>query len=65
MPRYTITEVFFMSKKNKKKKIIDLSRFIQPEMTMPDENGSYTGVTEDMLFDADMDDAPVQDADDL
>ena len=32
---------------------------------MPDENGSYTGVTEDMLFDADMDDAPVQDADDL
>ncbi len=65
MPRYTITEVFFMSKKNKKKKIIDLSRFIHPEMTMPDENGSYTGVTEDMLFDADMDDAPVQDADDL
>ena len=32
---------------------------------MVNENGSYTGVTEDRLFDADTDDAPVQDADDL
>lgn len=54
-----------MEKDNKKKKkIIDLRRFIEPEMSMPDPNGSYTGVTEDMLFDGDMDE-PVQDADDL
>ncbi len=54
-----------MSKdKKKKKKIIDLRRFIEPEMTNLDQNGSYTGVTEDMFYDADMDE-PVQDADDL
>jgi len=59
-------EVFFMNKKDKKKKkVIDLRRFMEPEMMNVDSTGSYTGLTEDMLFDGDMDDEPIQDADDL
>lgn len=54
-----------MDKKDKKKKkIIDLRRFMEPEMMSLDDSGSYTGVTEGMLFDGDMDE-PIQDADDL
>ncbi|MCR5208473.1 MAG: hypothetical protein K6C14_08365 [Eubacterium sp.] len=56
-----------MSERNKRKKkqIIDLSRFLEPEMSVFDENGSYTGVTKETYYDADMDEAPIQDADDL
>lgn len=54
-----------MNKKDKKKKqIIDLRRFMEPEMMNLDDSGSYTGITENMLYDGDMDE-PVQDADDL
>ncbi len=50
--------------KKKKKRIIDLSRFIQPEMSKPDSNGSYTDMPADYYYSADMDE-PIQDADDL
>ncbi len=50
-----------MSKKqnSKKKEVIDLTNFIKSDMTEPDENGSYTGVTKNKG------EKPVQDADDL
>ena len=51
-------------KKDKKKKIIDLSRFIRPEMEIIDENGSYTGLTSEMVYRGDRE-QPIQDADDL
>ncbi len=54
-----------MKKDDKKKKqIIDLRRFMEPELMKLDDSGSYTGITEDMIYDGDMDE-PVQDADDL
>lgn len=53
-------------RKRKNKQVIDLRRYINPEMTALDENGSYTGVTRGMLYDADnSEELPVQDADDL
>lgn len=58
------------SKKNKNddlgntKEIIDLTKFIYPDMVNLDDNGSYTGVTKQGFFDGKYDN-PVQDADDL
>lgn len=51
-------------KNNKKKKVIDLRRFIQPEMEVIDENGSYTGLTSEMVYRGEKE-QPIQDADDL
>ena len=58
-----------MKNKNKKntrnnKKIIDLRRFFETKMVMPDENGSYTGMPAEYYYDS-SEDSPVQDADDL
>ena len=62
-----------MSKKNKKdnnkgseenkKRVIDLTNFISPDMVDYDENGSYTGITKDTFYGEP--EQPVQDADDL
>lgn len=67
-------EVIFLNKgkKNKSKRddlgntreIIDLSKFIYPEMTNLDENGSYTGMTKEAFYDGVLE-QPIQDADDL
>lgn len=46
------------------KEIIDLSRFIYPDMVELDDNGSYTGVTKDTFYDGELEE-PIQDADDL
>ncbi len=46
------------------KEIIDLSKFIYPEMANLDENGSYTGMTKATYYDGVLE-KPVQDADDL
>lgn len=60
-------------KKNKKNKsndldktqeIIDLTKFIYPEMVNLDDNGSYTGVTKETYLDGILEE-PIQDADDL
>lgn len=57
------------SKKAKREKnnrqIIDLTSYINPEMIKSDVNGSYTGVPADMYYNDELDDMPVQDADDL
>lgn len=58
------SEVVFLDKKDKKKRVIDLRRFFEPELQSLDENGSYTGVTRE-TFAGNPDDEPVQDADDL
>ncbi len=53
-------------KRKNSRQIIDLRRYINPEMMNVDDNGSYTGVTRGMLYDADTsEELPVQDADDL
>ena len=52
------------SKDKRKKKVIDLRRFLEPEMSVVDEDGSYTGITKEMLKN-EPDAMPVQDADDL
>ncbi len=61
-----------MSKENKKAKknkngkpIIDLTSYISPEIVDADPNGSYTGIPADMYYNNELDDMPVQDADDL
>lgn len=46
------------------KEIIDLTKFIYPEMTNLDDNGSYTGITNETFYDGVLEN-PVQDADDL
>lgn len=46
------------------KEIIDLTKFIYPDMANMDENGSYTGVTKDTYINGVLEE-PVQDADDL
>lgn len=46
------------------KEIIDLTKFIYPEMTNLDTNGSYTGMTKDAFYEG-VNEEPVQDADDL
>ncbi|MGN1122842.1 MAG: hypothetical protein ACI4RR_00745 [Eubacterium sp.] len=51
--------------KNKKKQIIDLTSYLSPEMVNCDVNGSYTGVPADMYYNDELDEIPVQDADDL
>ena len=51
-------------KKKKKKRVIDLRRFLTSNMTMPDENGSYTGMPAEYFYDG-IENEPVQDADDL
>ena len=51
-------------KKNKKKTVIDLRRFIEPEMSMPDPNGSYTDMPQE-YYESGVTEEPVQDADDL
>ncbi|HBA93501.1 MAG TPA: hypothetical protein DCZ02_02670 [Ruminococcaceae bacterium] len=48
----------------KTKEIIDLSKFIHPDMVNLDENGSYTGMTEATYYNG-IPEEPVQDADDL
>ncbi len=55
-----IAEVIFVGKKNKKKEKqnSNLVESIAADLSMQDENGSYTGVTPDG-------EKPVQDADDL
>ncbi len=52
------------SKKNNKQ-IIDLTSYISPEMINSDVNGSYTGIPADMYYNDELDEIPVQDADDL
>lgn len=52
------------SKKNKKD-IVDLTSYLSPEIVNADPNGSYTGVPADMYYNNELDDMPVQDADDL
>ena len=56
----------FMKKKEsrRKKKIIDLRRFMESEAVMRDENGSYTGMPAEYYYDGVMDE-PIQDEDDL
>lgn len=62
-----------MKKENKKrnaknklgKNIIDLTSYISPEIVNADPNGSYTGVPADMYYNNELDDLPIQDADDL
>ena len=65
--------VIFMHKRKKKKQnndldktqeIIDLSKFIHPDMVNLDENGSYTGMTKDTYYYGELEE-PIQDADDL
>lgn len=51
--------------KQKKKKFNDLTSYFNPDMLDFDPSGSYTGVTDGMMIFDDMDDRPVQDADDL
>lgn len=51
-------------KKNKKRKINDLTSFISPDDLNYDPFGSYTGTTASTYYGDDYDD-PVQDADDL
>ena len=55
-------------KKNKKKKddtkIYPMKQYDANTMVMPDENGSYTGVTKDTALYG-LPEEPVQDADDL
>ena len=46
------------------KEIIDLSKFILPDMVKLDDNGSYTGMTKETYYDGILE-KPVQDADDL
>lgn len=46
------------------KKIIDLSKFIHPDMVKLDDNGSYTGMTKETYYNG-VPEEPVQDADDL
>ena len=46
------------------KEIIDLSKFIHPEMVRLDDNGSYTGTTKQTYYEGVLEE-PVQDADDL
>ncbi len=50
--------------KKKKKQVIDLRRFLRSDMTMPDENGSYTGMPSEYYYEG-IENEPVQDADDL
>lgn len=53
------------NKKNqKKKRIIDLTSYISPEMVNCDVDGSYTGIPADMYYYDELE-QPVQDADDL
>lgn len=61
-----------MKKKNKNnrnnkdnKQIIDLTSYLSPEMVNSDVNGSYTGIPADMYYNEELDEIPVQDADDL
>ncbi len=49
---------------SKTKEIIDLSKFIHPDMVNLDENGSYTGTTKATYYDGVLEE-PIQDADDL
>lgn len=53
-----------MDKKDKKKKVIDLSQFITAENVQYDPNGSWTGTTADTFY-GNGPEEPVQDADDL
>lgn len=46
------------------KEIIDLSKFIHPDMVNLDENASYTGITRETYYNGILEE-PVQDADDL
>lgn len=46
------------------KEIIDLTKFIYPEISNMDENGSYTGVTKETYLHG-VPEQPIQDADDL
>ncbi|MDD6729277.1 MAG: hypothetical protein PUE08_08690 [Eubacteriales bacterium] len=51
--------------KKNKKQIIDLTSYISPESVNCDVNGSYTGIPADMYYNNELDELPVQDADDL
>ncbi len=64
--------MIFLKKKNKNnrnnkdnKQIIDLTSYLSPEMVNSDVNGSYTGIPADMYYNEELDEIPVQDADDL
>jgi len=56
--------IFLKKDEKKKKKIIDLTSYISPEMINCDVDGSYTGVPADMYYNGELE-QPVQDADDL
>lgn len=64
-----IAGVIFLKKKDnkskQKKQIIDLTSYLSPEMVNSDTNGSYTGIPADMYYNNELDEMPVQDADDL
>ena len=51
--------------KRRKKKLVDLTPYISPQNVNADPFGSYTGVPADMFYNNELDEQPVQDADDL
>ncbi len=53
------------NKSDKNRRITDLTSYISPEMVQSDVDGSYTGVPADMYYNNELDEIPVQDADDL
>ena len=71
---YNDTEVIDLQKQNndkskanqkkKKKDVIDLTSYMDPDIVETDVLGSYTGVPEEQFYDGE-DEVPVQDADDL
>jgi hypothetical protein len=61
--------VIFLSRENnsksRKKPFVDLTPYISPQNVKADPFGSYTGVPADMFYNNELDEQPVQDADDL
>lgn len=52
-------------KKNNKNLYSDYTSYLNPEIVNSDPQGMYTGVPADMYYNNELDDMPVQDADDL
>lgn len=49
--------------KERKKRIIDLSRFINAKANIPQENGMHTGMPDEYYYDG-VENEPLQDGDD-
>lgn len=52
-------------KKNKKMPKSDYTSYLNPQIVNADPQGMYTGVPADMYYNDELDDMPIQDADDL